>query len=341
VRAYRLLHWQQPDFDDVADPEPGPGEVLVRVGGVGLCHSDALFLESPAGVLPYDVPFTLGHETAGWVEMLGEGVDDLVVGDAVAVACMSPCWSCRWCTRGADNYCIDSWRGRGFGRDGGLAPLIAVNRREVAPLGALDPRIVAPLTDAGATSYHAVQRVRAKLPSNDATVVVIGVGGLGGYAVQWLKLQTSARIVAVEAKESRMHAAREMGVDDVVEGGEGLSRRLRETVGVDGADGILDFVGSDATVNAAIRNAATMGAVAIVGQGFGTAQLRWGQLRHDCDVFIPQGAPIAELHEVVALAQRHELRHDVEQFAFEETPAAYERLTAGTLDGRAVVLPSG
>src|SRR5947208_85429 len=83
------------------------------VGGVGLCHSDVLFLDSPAGVLPYDVPFTLGHETGGWVEVLGEGVDDLAVGDAVAVACMSPCWSCRWCARGADNYCVDSWHGRG------------------------------------------------------------------------------------------------------------------------------------------------------------------------------------------------------------------------------------
>lgn len=136
-----------------------------------------------------------------------------------------------------------------------------------------------------------------------------------------------------------MQAARDMGADEVVEGGEGLSRRLREIVGVDGADGILDFVGTDATLNAAIRNAAAMGAVAMVGQGFGTAQVRWGQLRHDCDVFIPQGATIAELHEVVALAQANELRHDVEQFGFDETPAAYERLRAGTLDGRAVVVP--
>jgi propanol-preferring alcohol dehydrogenase len=338
VRAYRLLDWQQPGFAEIADPVPAAGEVLVRVGGVGLCHSDVLFLESPAGVLPYDVPFTLGHETAGWVEGLGDGVDDLAVGDAVAVACMSPCWSCRWCTRGADNYCVDSWRGRGFGLDGGLAPLISVRRRELVPLGELDPRVVAPLTDAGATSYHAVQRVRAKLPGDGATVVVIGVGGLGGYAVQWLRLQTSARIVAVEAREPRMRAAREMGADEVVESGDGLSRRLREVVGVDGADGILDFVGTDATLNAAIRNAATMGAVAMVGQGFGTAQIRWGQLRHDCDVFIPQGATITELHDVVALAQQHELRHDVEQFAFDDTPAAYERLRAGTLNGRAVVV---
>jgi alcohol dehydrogenase, propanol-preferring len=339
MRAYRLLDWQQPGFADVADPTPAPGQVLVRVGGVGLCHSDVLFLESPAGVLPYDVPFTLGHETAGWVEALGDGVDDLTVGDAVAVACMSPCWSCRWCARGADNYCVESWRGRGFGVDGGLAPLLVVGRRELVPLGGLDPRLVAPLTDAGATSYHAVQRVRAKLPADGATVVVVGVGGLGGYALQWLRLQTSARIIAVEAREERRQAARELGADEVLVAGDGLSRRLREAVGPDGADGVLDFVGTDATLNAAIRNAATMGAVAIVGQGFGTAQIRWGQLRHDCDVFIPQGAPIAELQEVVALAQLHDLRHDVEQFGLDEAPLAYERLQAGTLNGRAVVLP--
>src|SRR4051794_8451744 len=208
-------------------PEPAAGEVLVRVGGVGLCHSDVLFLDSPAGVLPYDVPFTLGHETAGWVEALGDGVDDLRVGDAVAVACMSPCWSCRWCTRGADNYCVDSWHGRGFGQDGGLASHLTVRRAELVPLGDLDPRTVAPLTDAGATSYHAVQRVRTKLPANGATVVVIGVGGLGGYAGEWLRLQTSARGVVVEARGERVEAAREKGADEGVGAGGGLFPRPR------------------------------------------------------------------------------------------------------------------
>src|SRR3954454_9371971 len=119
MRAYRLLDWQRAGFADVAPPEPGPGEVLVRVGGVGLCHSDVLFLDSPAGLLPYDLPFTLGHEIAGWVETAGDGVDDLAGGAGVAVACMTPCGKCRWCRRGADNYCVDSWRGRGFGLDGG------------------------------------------------------------------------------------------------------------------------------------------------------------------------------------------------------------------------------
>jgi propanol-preferring alcohol dehydrogenase len=118
VRAYRLLDWQRAGFADADVPEPGPDEVLVRVGGVGLCHSDLLFLDAPSGVLPYEVPFTLGHEIAGWVDAVGPGVDDLDVGDAVAVACMSPCWQCRWCRQGADNYCVENWRGRGFGVDG-------------------------------------------------------------------------------------------------------------------------------------------------------------------------------------------------------------------------------
>ena len=340
MRAYRLLDWQTAGFDDVPTPQPGPDEVLVRVGGVGLCHSDVLFLDSPAGVLPYDVPFTLGHEIAGWVSSRGDGVTDLAEGDAVAVACMSPCGSCRWCARGADNYCVETWRGRGFGRDGGLASHIAVRRTELVPLGGLDPRVVAPLTDAGATSYHAVQRVRPKL-RDDSTAVVIGVGGLGAYALQWLRLQTPARIVAVEARPERMQAARELGADDVIAAGDGLSRRLRDAVGPDGADAVLDFVGTDATMNAALRNAAVLGSVAIVGQGFGSVQLRWGLPAHDCDVFIPQGATIAELHEVVALARGGEVRIEVEQFAFDEAPLAYERLRAGTLDGRAVVLPTG
>src|SRR4051812_32619413 len=222
MRAYRLLDWQQPGFTDVATPEPAAGEVLVRVGGVGLCHSDVLFLESPAGVLPYEVPFTLGHEIAGWVDAIAEGVDDLAVGDAVAVACMSPCGHCRWCRRGADNYCVDTWRGRGFGIDGGLASHIAVRRRELVPLGDLDPRVVAPLTDAGATSYHAVQRVRPKL-YDDSTAIVIGVGGLGAYAVQWLKLQTAARVIAVEARDERVEAAKTLGADEVLLAGDGLS----------------------------------------------------------------------------------------------------------------------
>jgi propanol-preferring alcohol dehydrogenase len=312
---------------------------LVRVGGVGLCHSDVLFLQAPSGLLPYSVPFTLGHEIAGWVERVGVGVDDLQPEDGVAVACMSTCGRCRWCRRGADNYCVDSWHGRGFGLDGGLASHLVVARRDLVPLGSLSPQHAAPLTDAGATSYHTVRRVLPKLRPG-STAVVIGVGGLGGYAVQWLRMLSPARIIAVESREARLAAAKQLGAHEVLTAGDGMSRRLREAVGDDGADAVLDFVGTDQTLNAAVRNAATMGSVAIVGQGFGTAQIRFGQPAFDCDVFVTQGSTVAELTDVIALAQSGDVTIEVEQFAFDDTPVAYERLTAGTLNGRAVVVPS-
>jgi propanol-preferring alcohol dehydrogenase len=340
MRAYQLTDWQQPGFVEVPVPRPGPGEVRVRVGGVGLCHSDVLFLDSPAGVLPYDVPFTLGHEIAGWVDSVGDDVTTVEVGTAVAVACMSPCGRCRQCRRGADNYCVDSWHGRGFGTDGGLAEYVVAGAGQVVPLGDLDPTVVAPLTDAGATSYHAVKRTLPKLLT-DSVVAVIGVGGLGAYAVQWLRLLTSARIVAVEARPERLEAAKALGAHEVIAAGDGLSRRLREAVGPQGADAVYDFVGTDATMNAAVRNAAVLGSVAIVGQGFGTYPFTWGGIAHDVDLFVPQGATIAELGEVVALAQSGNVVIEVEQFGFDRTPEAYGRLRDGTLNGRAVVLPGG
>jgi propanol-preferring alcohol dehydrogenase len=338
MKAYRLLDWQQPGYAEVPVPTPGPGQVRVRVGGVGLCHSDVLFLESPAGLLPYEVPFTLGHEIAGWIDAVGEGVEGIDIDAAVAVACMNPCGHCRQCAKGADNYCVDTWRGRGFGQDGGLTSQIVVNAGQVIPLGDLDPTIVAPLTDAGATSYHAVKRTLPKL-QDDSVVAVIGVGGLGAYAVQWLRMLTKARIVAVEARPERIDAAKTLGAHDVIEAGDGLSRRLKEAIGPQGADAIYDFVGNDSTMNAAVRNTGVLGSVAIVGQGFGSYNLTWGGVAHDVDIFVPQGATIAELGEVIALAKTGEVIVEVEQFGFDQTPEAYRRLTEGTLNGRAVVLP--
>jgi propanol-preferring alcohol dehydrogenase len=340
VRAYRLLDWQRADFADVPVPDPGPGQVRVRVAGVGLCHSDVIFLDSPPGLLPYEVPFTLGHEIAGHVDAVGDDVDGVSLDEAVAVACMAPCGHCRWCRRGQDNYCIDTWRGRGFGTDGGLAEYVVVGAGQVVPLGELDPRIVSPLTDAGATSYHAVKKVLPKI-YDDSTVVVIGVGGLGGYGVQWLRMLTSSRIIAVEARPERIKAAADLGAHEVIEAGEGLSKRLAEAIGDGGADVILDFVGDDKTIRAAMRNVAKAGAIGLVGQGFGSAEVRYGAWAHDADLFNPQGATIAELHEVVALAKTGDVVVEMEQFAFDDVVAAYDRLRAGTLNGRAVVLPNG
>jgi propanol-preferring alcohol dehydrogenase len=337
VRALRLEAWGQPPrVAEVPVPDPGPGEVRLRMAAVGLCHTDLHFLEAEPGAFPYDLPFTLGHENVGWVDDAGTGVDDLDAGIAVAVAGVHSCGRCTTCLRGADNYCPQGWRGRGYGDDGGLAEFLVVPRREVVPIGDLDPCAAAPLTDAGATSYHVVGKVRPKLVPG-ATAVVIGAGGLGGYAIQHLRLLTPARIVAVDVDPARLARARDLGADEVLPSDRGTAAAVRDLTDGLGAEAVLDFVGSDATARTAVRCARAMGAVALVGAGGGAVPVGWGRVPLECDVFVPMGATLADLHEVVALARSGALRMDVEVFPFDRAVEAYRQFGAGALLARAVV----
>ncbi|HWB70411.1 MAG TPA: alcohol dehydrogenase catalytic domain-containing protein, partial [Solirubrobacterales bacterium] len=202
MRAYQLTEWQSPpELREVPVPEPGPGQVLIKVGGAGACHSDLHLMEWPAGTMAFDAGFTLGHENAGWVEKLGAGVEGLEPGEPVAVYGPWGCGRCRSCRLSAENYCerqaeIGAFGG-GLGLDGGMAEYMLVpHARLLLPLGDLDPREAAPLSDAALTPYHAIKRsLRLLTPGSSA--VVIGVGGLGHMAVQILGALSPARIVAV------------------------------------------------------------------------------------------------------------------------------------------------
>jgi alcohol dehydrogenase, propanol-preferring len=336
MNAYRLLDWQKADFAEVEVPEPGPGEVRIRMAGVGLCHTDLHFLEAPAGAFPYDLPFTLGHENGGYVDALGPGVTGLAEGDAVVAAGVHSCGRCDLCLRGHDNYCPLGASGRGYGHDGGLADYLLVPARELVGLGTLDPVQAAPLTDAGATSYHAVKKVLPRLIPG-STAVVIGAGGLGGYAVQYLRLLSPARVIAVDVAPQRLEFAREVGAHETLPSDGSTAARLRELTSGAGAEAVFDFVGVDATMRLALGAARTLGSVAIVGAGGGTATIGWGTLALECEVWIPMGATIADLREVIALAEQGALRIEVETFPFEQTAEAYERFHAGQLRSRAVV----
>ena len=123
MRAYQLVEWQRPpELRDVPVPEPGPGEVLVKVGGAGACHSDLHLMEWSAGFLPYELPFTLGHENAGWVEKLGPGTTGFAVGDPVIVYRPWGCGLCMNC-RAGDGELLPT-----AGRSGGWRPRSARRR---------------------------------------------------------------------------------------------------------------------------------------------------------------------------------------------------------------------
>ena len=317
-------------------PSPGPEEVLVEVAAVGLCHTDVHFLHAPEGAFPYRLPFTLGHEIAGRIVASGSAAAGAAAGDVVVVALGPRCGRCLPCLRGDDNACVVRASGRGWGQDGGLARYVAIPAREAVPLGSLDPVLAAPLADAGVTAYAAVRRVAPKLRGS-STAVVIGVGGLGGFAVQFLRQLTSCRIIAVDSSPPKLDRARALGADIALRADEATPGVLRELTHGYGAEAVLDFVGVDATMALALHTARPGGVIAIVGAGGGTASIGWGLLPGNCDVFIQFGGTTADLHDVVAMAEAGRLRIDVERFPFAQTFEAYQRVDNGTVAGRAVV----
>ena len=343
--AYRLVEWERPPEPvEVEVPRPAAGELIVRVAGNGLCHSDIAMGQIPAAVgaaLGWQMPFTLGHEIGGWVDDLGAGVTGFAAGDAVALVSPSSCGACSWCIRGQDSACPHGGAGRGYGRDGGLAPYVLVgSARAVIKLGALDPMVAGPLTDAGATSYHAVRRVLPRLVPG-STAVVIGAGGLGSFAVQFLATLTPARIVAVDISPARGEFAREMGAHDVLAGvDDSTTHQLRELTRGEGAEAVLDFVGIDATITAGLASVRRAGAFALVGAGGGTFPRPWfGGLPNEADIFCFQGSSIADARDVLALAAGGLVRSEIDVFPFSRVREAYEQLDAGRLRGRAVVTP--
>ena len=343
--AYRVVDWQQPPaLVETEVPEPGPGQVRVRVAGCGLCHSDITMTQMPEEfglALGWQAPFTLGHETAGWIDALGAGVAGFAEGDAVALASPASCGACRWCLRGQENACPNGLVGRGYGRDGGLATHVLVDDiRGLLPIGSLDPAIAGPLTDAGATSYHAVHRVAPHLHA-DSTVVVQGLGGLGAFVVQILRATTDARVVGIDPNPERRAFGLELGAHDVLEGVDAETpRALREVLGAAGADAVIDLVGTDDTIRTGVGALAAGGALAVVGAAGGTLRRPWyGTLPRDGAVFTFQGSDLADARAVLVLADEGRITVPVDTFTLDEVEAAYEAMQAGTLRGRAVVRP--
>ncbi|HEX6685440.1 MAG TPA: alcohol dehydrogenase catalytic domain-containing protein [Candidatus Limnocylindrales bacterium] len=331
MRAYRMTSWgEEPHVTEVPVPEPTPGQILVRVAGCGLCHSDFTMRRMPEAAgraIGWAMPFTMGHETAGWIASEAEG---FAVGDPVALVSPSSCGRCDLCLSGHDNCCPTGFSGRGYGRDGGLAEFVLVgDPRALLPLRRLDPRTAGPLTDAGATSYHAVRRAMPRLRTG-GTAVVIGAGGLGSFAVQFLRVLSDAKIVAVDRSPQALERAGEFGAHERLSGVDGLARQS--------SDVVLDFVGTDSTIAAGIAAVRPGGAFGLVGAGGGRLDRPWfGTLPRDGEVFTFQGGTIADAREVIALAEDGRIRNDVELFPLDAIDEAYARLAAGTLTGRAVI----
>jgi len=344
MRAFQMTAWQRPpELRDVPVPEPGPGQVLVEVAAAGACHSDLHVMEFPEGILPFGLPFTLGHENTGRIAALGPGVAGWREGEPVAVYGPWGCGLCRPCRLSSENYCERAddlpGAGGGLGLDGGMAEYMLVpSARLLVPLGDLDPVHAAPLTDAGLTPYHAIARSRAALVPG-TTAVVIGVGGLGHMAVQILRAVTSARVVAIDADPSKLDLARDVGADDAILAGDDAPARVRSTTRGLGAELVLDFVGAEATLASAAQMVRKEGEITVVGLAGGTLPFNAFALPWEASIQSTYWGSLVELTEVLALAAAGKISAHVERCSLDDVARAYQRLHDGEIRGRAVVVP--
>ncbi len=261
MKAVRLARIGQPLVEqEVPQPAPGPGEVLVQIKAAGICHSDAHYRAgtSPAGPLP----LTLGHEVAGVVAEAGPGVSALRVGDRVCLHYLVTCGDCYYCSAGREQFC-PSGAMLGKHRDGGYAEYVTVPARNAIPLPAEIPfEQGAIMMCSSATSLHALRKARLQ-PGE--TVAVFGAGGLGMSAVQLARACGAQDVYAVDINPGRLALAGRHGAIPMdARSGDPVGEIRRLTAGR-GVDVALELIGLPQTMRQAVQSLAVLGRAVLVG----------------------------------------------------------------------------
>jgi propanol-preferring alcohol dehydrogenase len=342
MKAALLTEYRQPlTIASVTEPRCPPGGALVRVGGAGVCHSDPHVARGRLReLLNLALPAILGHEIAGYVEATGPGVAGPAPGTPVVVYGAAHCGRCVQCLRGREQLCPDgSWLG--LGAPGGYAELVAVpDVRQLIPLDGIDPVEAAVLTDAGATTYHAVRHVAGRV-GPDSALVVVGLGGLGQYAVQFARLLTPAIVIAAVRNASAKAAmARRLGADEVVDlldaDPVAATRRLCPS---GGADAVIDLVTAANTATFARDVLAPGGIHVAAGLDGGTIEFGWDSVPLESSHVSTFWGTQRDLCEVLALRQRGLIHSDVHPRQLSEINQIFDELDRSATVGRNVVVP--
>jgi len=340
MKAALLREYHQP-LELVERPEPEPREsrdVVVRVGGAGVCATDLHAIDGlmePAGLT---TPVVLGHENAGWVHAVGEGVTTASVGDAVLLYPAYSCGLCVPCRRGLDVHC-ERHQFTGLTRDGGFADYVLVDERSLLKLPEdVAPAEVAPHADAGITAYHAVKKLLPRLVPG-TTAVIIGVGGVGHIALQLVRELGASRVVGVDTDERRRRLARELGADDVLGEQEDVAGAVRELTNGAGADVVLDFVGTDETHASGLAMLARRGLYSIVGYGGTVSHPSVGLVVGETVIAGNLVGSWIDLWELLQLHGRGVVTLRTETHSLDDVNDVLARLRDGEVTGRAVLVP--
>jgi S-(hydroxymethyl)glutathione dehydrogenase/alcohol dehydrogenase len=261
---------------DIELPDPGPGQVRVRIAATGVCHSD---LSLARGVLRQPVPAVLGHESAGTVVSVGEGVTAAAPGDRVVLCWAPPCGECWFCGEGEPWLCERS-------SDAATAPYAKYDGQDLYPglstAGFAEETVVSeraviacpdgvPLEQAALVGCAVMTGVGAVLNTAKVrpgqSVLVVGLGGVGLSVVQGARLAEAGTVIAVDRSPDKLELARSMGATEVLEAGDDLAKQVRGLTDRRGVDHAFDCVGLAQTIRTSWSATRRGGTTTIVGIG--------------------------------------------------------------------------
>ncbi len=341
MKAVRLHKYgERPVVEEVAEPEITDAlDVIVRIGGAGLCRTDLHIIEGQwkekSGV---ELPYTLGHENAGWVHEVGSAVTNVAEGDAVIVHPLITCGLCRACRAGDDMHCAANLF-PGISTNGGFAELLKTNARAVVKLApGVEPKDVAAHADAGLTAYHAVKKAAAILYPG-TTAVVIGAGGLGHIGIQSLKVLTAARVVVVDRSEGSLELARECGADDVILADGGEVEAVRERTDGLGAEAVIDFVGEGGALEDSIAMLREGGTHYVIGYGGVLSVPAIDVISAEINFVGNLVGTYNDLAELMTLEAEGKVTLHTSTYPLDAVNDAMDDLDAGRLHGRGILIP--
>ncbi|TDD43838.1 NAD(P)-dependent alcohol dehydrogenase [Nonomuraea terrae] len=343
MKAVRLHEYtKRPVVEDVPDPEVrGPLDVLVEIGGAGLCRTDLHIVEGQwAEKSGVRLPYTIGHENAGWVREIGPAVTNVRPGDAVILHPIVTCGLCRACRAGDDVHCANQ-RFPGIDTDGGMAELLLTSARSVVKLDeSLRPADVAALADAGLTAYHAVRKA-VPLLYPGTRVVVIGAGGLGHIGVQCLAAMTPAEVIVVDRSPAALSLVKELGAAHTVPADGGQVEAVADLTGGQGAHVVLDFVGEGGAEREGVAMLRRAGSYFVIGYGGRVEIPTIDIISSEINVIGNLVGSYNDLDELMALAAQGKVRLHTRTYPLDAVNEAMDDLDNGRLQGRGILVPGG
>jgi propanol-preferring alcohol dehydrogenase len=337
MRAALLREFNGPIVvEEVETPTPGPGEVLIKVAACGVCHSDLHLAQGDWDMLRpiTKLPLIGGHEIAGVVAALGEGVTDLKVGDRVGVPWLHwSCGECEYCLAGRETLC-GKQKITGCTVDGGFAEYLKAPASHAAKLpDSLTAEQAAPLLCAGLTVYKALKNSGL---AKGERVAVFGVGGLGHLAVQ-IAHAMGAQVCAIDIADDKLELAKQLGAEWTVNAAtEQVPKRVRS---IGGAHVALVTSASVAAYETALRVLKKGGTLAVVGMPnepfkVSAVALISGETR----IVASAVGTREDMRELFELVTKHPIHCHIETRPLEALPAVFEEMQRGAVLGRVVIV---